>query len=1778
MKNDMDLFTETLADYLKTEWQRVMSNSDGIKEARFIIESLEPFSTFDLFAELEEFRLKALQSQRLECHFKVAKNLWDDWCKYEERQTLLKTMISKGAVDANANYKLKWIDEEDRLTWYRNRTLSPDKDGLVIVLLGFNHASDQGGLANFHLVDENRIWKELEQSYYPWIKRINERLGLDATDSEMDRFDDLLQQLFKVRPRSLVMLANFFERELFPYKQDLHSMSEVIAHVYKALPFWGIPPLFKVNNKQKNLLKDAENFISYQRFKSASEQNKVWEKLEKYWQKQLDDEEDFVIPETLNSQALFADFNAYKQTLQNFIFRADTEAKNLLLQTDLSPILEILKRRESNGSSGKDKVQRLKGFGLEVILQAVWQSWLGFAEHCGSRSLGDVIPQIHINFTRFNHDLENDDDAGQNAQTLAEELFLGCLGGLDELCADIVLRLPVDSDQAACHADSWSVEVPLALDLSTVSYGKSKANPHFILQVTITAEEDIKPFKPLIFRWDFPSTHPERVRFLTARKMLERWQDNHALLAYKIPKLVMTALYFAADEEEANRLMIQALDEIELVDLIQDLPSSYVDSQLLVSVHALTNAYQTWLQRYVSEGYYQARNAVIELQQAYIELSKQVLDKNMLGSAELLRRFYKAFLLVDEDMRPNDAYLRSAIVFGISPPVLELTYAREKFLCDSFSEIIVAHERWDNGKQTLNRLLNLVEIHRPLAALVIDAGHNLSAKIKSFGLLHYLGEPPSTEKSLAVQTLLREEESDDDEDVSDVVRETEESEVVVSVLNNYLALYPFAEDGLRILAVHVQDLAIILSGVNKFLKNYLQKSFPEWPDFHCELMVYSTSAAPLAIESRLMAWRDHVLEAYREKGRPLKLSVSHHFAPRQEKMIELLKKESRLYDVSFLFHFLAEQLQGNAKSAEPFEFDFNSHNINQFPICEYPRPIEQGFPLQRQTLLSNRRLQLQTRHADLSARLRFPESSNCEHLIFGQIDYQPWQDLIAALHKTSQWLACIDPFVDKRLLTNSDNNGNRKIVGFTSGLGAYGELNLSISTEQDTLTQLTDKIKNHLLGLLPFQYESDFEEMAAKIVSESEEIIGLSSLRAVVGNGEKIREVIGFSAIRRALAKPSSDISQLLPVDSLLHWFADSHVKHRPDLLQLSLIQREGDIPLIEAVLIECKFAQHNANHLRKAIDQIQDGLSHLTELFIPNRSDINRVSFDRRYWWAQLQRAITSRSVVSMSEQQSKKLDVVLEQIAEGYYEISWQAAIFTFWTDDSSSQIENTAIALVSDVIKSPLQMPPEFAISHIAMGCENLVSLFKHEHQAYQLSLSTDLIRIRPQTGFGSNSVISGSSVETTNEEDDFSFQTNPNVVSVEVNPESVALSSENTEFETEKDHAIENNPSVVTIKSEVVTSISVPDTILIGHKTNGEPVYWHYGHPKLANRHLLLFGTSGSGKTYAIQCLLAEMAQQNLRSLIIDYTDGFLPQQIESCFSDVSKPQNHFLIKDKLPLNPFRKQQQIIDPSFPAIEENPYQVATRIASIFTSVFNSTGDQQSAALIRVLEAGIAENENFSFSEMLPRLREDSQYGESLANKLEPFIKAEPFRQSLESAWEQIFGNSENWVHILQLKGLARDIQKIVTEFALWDLYDYACNSGSKNRPLPVVLDEIQNLDHRSDSPIDKMLREGRKFGLSLLLATQTTSQFDQEQRDRLFQAGHKLFFKPASTEISRFAELLSVATGISKSEWAERLSNLQKGQCWSLGSVLTSSGALKDVPILVSITPFEKRNFGM
>lgn len=87
-------------------------------------------------------------------------------------------------------------------------------------------------------------------------------------------------------------------------------------------------------------------------------------------------------------------------------------------------------------------------------------------------------------------------------------------------------------------------------------------------------------------------------------------------------------------------------------------------------------------------------------------------------------------------------------------------------------------------------------------------------------------------------------------------------------------------------------------------------------------------------------------------------------------------------------------------------------------------------------------------------------------------------------------------------------------------------------------------------------------------------------------------------------------------------------------------------------------------------------------------------------------------------------------------------------------------------------------------------------------------------------------------------------------------------------------------------------------------------------------------------------------------------------------------------------------------------------------------------------------------------------------------------------------------NQVTIFQLTNFVRDIQVIITEFLLWDMWHYTKKYGSKDKPFVVVLDEAQNLSHTLSSPSGMILTEGRKFGWSAWYATQSLKVLSEDE----------------------------------------------------------------------------------
>ncbi len=410
----------------------------------------------------------------------------------------------------------------------------------------------------------------------------------------------------------------------------------------------------------------------------------------------------------------------------------------------------------------------------------------------------------------------------------------------------------------------------------------------------------------------------------------------------------------------------------------------------------------------------------------------------------------------------------------------------------------------------------------------------------------------------------------------------------------------------------------------------------------------------------------------------------------------------------------------------------------------------------------------------------------------------------------------------------------------------------------------------------------------------------------------------------------------------------------------------------------------------------------------------------------------------------------------------------------------------------------------------------------------------------------------------------------------------------DYPVEKEKEVTNVEEEVVVEPEEVTEVNSPDVtsplfdieksrILLGKAENSNrEIYWEYGNKGLANRHLLISGKSGQGKTYFMQCLLLEKAKLGLSSVVIDYTEGFLPNQLEPEFVDYLgvKLKQKIVYNEKFPINPFKKNERDIGGI--KIPESNTDIAERIKSVFSSVYGSLGIQQLNSLYEATLNGLEQfGEDMSLLHLRDMLEEaGTNYAKTTLSQIRPLIDRNPFTHENSLDWKDVL-NDNGEVYVIQLTGYPRDVQLMITEFILWDLWNYTVRFGSKNNPLPVIMDEAQNLDHTEKSPSARILTEGRKFGWSAWYATQfLKSQLDTDELARLQNSGEKVYFSPPEQEIS------SIATSLSndqheKKQWEKKLSELKKGQCIVHGPIQTNGGELsKPVVTVVDIIPLQER----
>jgi hypothetical protein len=286
----------------------------------------------------------------------------------------------------------------------------------------------------------------------------------------------------------------------------------------------------------------------------------------------------------------------------------------------------------------------------------------------------------------------------------------------------------------------------------------------------------------------------------------------------------------------------------------------------------------------------------------------------------------------------------------------------------------------------------------------------------------------------------------------------------------------------------------------------------------------------------------------------------------------------------------------------------------------------------------------------------------------------------------------------------------------------------------------------------------------------------------------------------------------------------------------------------------------------------------------------------------------------------------------------------------------------------------------------------------------------------------------------------------------------------------------------------------------------PVTWEPANQReVQNPHLMLIGESGSGKTYAQQCLVAELAAADIPSIIFDYGQSFEVDKLDLVFRRYCNPQEYLIGEEGLTLNPL----EISDRD----SRGPSSVATRLADVFDAAYH-LGDIQRKVLIDAIirtyrDCGIVTEDRESWLKEPPRMAHLSEAIEALAAdrvnyhnhrnaaslsaRLMTFFMLASFQKDKAGwSWDMFVNDARKRVHILQFRGLEGKTQRVLVEMLLWHFFSHFRGQGQKPLRVFCILDEAHHLSFREDGPLAALLREARKFGLGIIFASQQPEDF--------------------------------------------------------------------------------------
>ena len=702
-------------------------------------------------------------------------------------------------------------------------------------------------------------------------------------------------------------------------------------------------------------------------------------------------------------------------------------------------------------------------------------------------------------------------------------------------------------------------------------------------------------------------------------------------------------------------------------------------------------------------------------------------------------------------------------------------------------------------------------------------------------------------------------------------------------------------------------------------------------------------------------------------------------------------------------------------------------------------------------------------------------------------------NLIRDIHKRSEWVLTVDRYIGLNLFEELLSRQNNELVvldyspDFVDGFG--DRLTLT-TTKHSEVSKIIQKAMREL-GL------ANEGKSSIDVLRSLAKISGRLAMR-LLNENSLATEAVGLCATVGYLEENSElDQTIVIPVDAHQELFGLN--RHDPEVenkrCDLVLVRFIGDTYELELLEVKARKGRTIADLPRVIQNQLDNTESLLTRLLFDENSE--RVDRDLQWSrWASLLHFYADRSILQghFASESSRNLHEKIQKICDAKISprIGKSGYIVSLLADESDVNMNQPAYKMrvlnEEKLISSGFTTIKE---KEFVLNSESeepaIIENFQDEQIQSSKSTKQQMIIQKPQTNFEPN--------------------------------DSAPKESINLVEETHSQKIAKN----------LFTNVEVPELIQVqlGEGKNADKVHWEVS--LQGSPHAVVVGIPGQGKSVTTRNILNQFAKQGLPSIVFDF-HGEMGSKVkyESNLIDVSK--------DGLPFSPFEFDDSAALPIRSASQE--------IAEILASI-GGLGEIQTTNVnlaIRDCYQNLGWDDHGMLGESLPSI---SNFVSALT-AVEAQNKGKNALARLQSFTDYGLFKTENSnpFNILDPRGYIFDVSKYRQDevritagaFILKKIYNDMFQWKNASVPrLAIVLDEAHRLS--KDPTIPRIMKEGRKYGVIVLLVSQSLDDFAPQVIDN---AGSKIAFRtnfPASKKVASFLQSKN-SSGL-----ADSLENLSK-----------------------------------